>query len=258
MEKVGIVFDKRKPESERLGIGIKQWLKTKGYKVFLKLTDRVLEKGLTFVITLGGDGLVLHTADKVAEFQIPLFRVNFGQRGYLCDVRPNEVFEKLNGDFEIEKRTRIQARVFQGEEIVKEVSALNEIVIGGSNRMISIEMEVRDKEKSFRAKIKGDGVIFSTQTGSTAYNINAGGPVLLTDMLSVVANNALFESAFLLPNTKALVTSTKAVFKVKSLDPRRFHLPYLVADGQRDYKLNDGDLVVIKESALKTLFIKVR
>ena len=256
-KRVGVVFKEEKPEAKKLGLEVKRWLEKRDCEVFLKLTDKVLKEGLSFIVTLGGDGLVLHTADRVAEFKIPLFRVNFGRMGYLCDVKPDEVFEKLTGKFDYEQRTRIQAEVFQKGKLVKKVDALNEIAIGGINRTVSVVIEVLGKKKNFVAEIRGDGVIFSTKTGSTAYNIYAGGSVLLTDVFSVVANNAFFDSDFLLPNTKAFVTSTEAVFELKSLDLREAQLPYLIADGQRNYRLKAGDLVKIKRSQTETKFVKV-
>jgi NAD+ kinase len=263
MEKIGLIFkEKEKPEAAKMGLEIKEWLEKRGYRVFTRLTTSVLEKGLSFVITLGGDGLVLGVANKVAKLNTPLLRINFGRKGYLCDINPNEALEKLEkvlkGEFWVEARTRIQAEIFQENARILKIDALNEILIGGINRVIFLEFQVSDEGKNFTTKITGDGSIFSTKTGSTAYNINAGGPVLLTDVFSVVASNAYFESEFLLPNTKAFVASTRALFKLRSLDSRKSNLPYLVADGQRDHRLRNGEVVEIKKSPLKTFFMKVK
>ncbi len=260
MERVGIVFDERKIAAKKLGLEIKEWLEKRNNKVFLNLTDSVLEKGLSFVITLGGDGLVLHTADIVAKFNVPLFRINFGRRGFLCDISPDEALKKLQGEFYLEERTRIQAKIFNKDRLIKEIDALNEIVVGKNEtgRMVLVEVKAIDKDKNFTAEIAGDGVIFSTETGSTAYHINAGGPVLLADVFSVLANNALFKSDFLLPNTKAIITSTEAVFRVKSLDLRDSNFPYITADNRKSYRLEADDFIEIRKSQLRNLFIKVR
>jgi NAD+ kinase len=263
MKKIGVIFRKKeKPEAAELGFEIREWLRNKGQRVFTRLTTPILEKKLDFVITLGGDGLVLGVADRVAKFGTPLFRVNFGRRGYLCDIKPDEVFENLEkvleGEFKIETRTRIKAEVFHEKEKILTTDALNEILLGGINRVVFLELKVSDGKKKLTVNVTGDGVIFSTETGSTAYNINAGGPLLLTNAFSVVASNAYFESEFFLPNTRTFVTSTRASFKLKSLDPRKSNLPFLVADGQRDYKLKNGDRIEIRKSPLETFFIKTK
>jgi len=259
--KIGVTFNKqRKPETEQPAREIVGWLRNNGHKVYINPVKKILESGLDFIVAVGGDGTVLHTADRVADFAIPLVGVNFGRKGYLCDMEYDEVFKKLEkilkGNFKV-KKTRVQAEVFHEDEKVKTISGLNEILIGGISRTVFLKIGAIGKNREFEAKIIGDGIIVSTQVGSTAYSINAGGTVLLTDVFSVVANNGLFESDFLLPNTKSFVTSVKAVFEVSISNPHKQNLPYLVADGQRSYRLKNGDFVVIKKSEKETLFIRI-
>lgn len=260
--KAGVVFNqRRKPETKQPAMEIIKWLKNNDCKVYVNPAKKILKNGLDFVVAVGGDGIVLHIANRVADFAIPLIGVNFGHKGYLCDAEYSEIFEKLGkilkGNFEVEKRTRAQAEVFHKDEKMKTISGLNEILIGGINRTVFLEIRTIGKNKEFKAEVIGDGIIVSTQVGSTAYSINAGGAVLLTDVFSVVANNGLFKSDFLLPNTKSFVTSVKAVFEVRILNPHKQNLPYLVADGQRNYRLKNEDFVVIKKSEKETLFIRV-
>jgi NAD+ kinase len=151
----------------------------------------------------------------------------------------------------------VQAEVFHENKRTRTISGLNEILIGGINRTVFLEIRVIGENKEFEAEVIGDGILISTQIGSTAYNINAGGSVLLTDAFSVVANNGLFKSDFLLPNTKSFVTSVEAVFEVRILNPHKQNLPYIVADGQRNYRFKNGDFVVIKRSEKETLFVRV-
>ncbi len=261
MKRIGIVYDHKKPEAEKLALETIAWLKEKGNFVYTKFTPDFI-KSLEFVITFGGDGLVLHTANKVANYRVPLLRVNFGYLGYLTNLEAWEIFDALekilSGDFRLDERTRIEAEVFYGRKLIKKVDALNEIILGGINRTVSLKMEVAAGNENFFAEVRGDGAIFSTKTGSTAYNINAGGPVLFADAVSVVANNAYFKSNFLLPNTKAFVTSIEANFKVEIINQNKQNLPYLVADGQRNYKLKAGDYAVIKKSQAKTFFMEVK
>jgi NAD+ kinase len=262
MKKIGIVFDKeRKPETEKPSLEIIQWLEEKGHSVFVNPEENILSNKLDFAIVIGGDGTVLRAANEMSKYEIPLGGINFGHRGFLCNIEKSEIYDKLEkileGKFEVIQRTRIQAEVFNQEKTIRKIDALNEILIGGISRTVFLQTEVIGKNKSFKARITGDGAIFATKTGSTAYNINAGGPVLITDVFSIVANNAYFDSDFLLTNTKSFVTSTDAVFKIVILNTSEENLPFLVADGQRDYRLKEGDSVRVQKSANKTLFIKV-
>ncbi len=262
MKKIGIMFNKeRKPEAKKPSLEIAEWLEKKGCEVYVNPDESILGKGLDLVVVIGGDGTILRIADKIARFSIPLIGVNFGHRGYLCDIEENEIFEKLEkilqGNFKIEKKTRIQAKVFNKEKIIREIDGLNEILIGGISRTVFLEIEATDKDRSFKATVTGDGVLFATKTGSTGYNINAGGPALITDAFSVVASNAYFSSDFLIPNMRSFVTSDEAVFQVRILNTFKENLPFLAADGQRDYRLKKGDIVRIKRSKYKTLFVKV-
>lgn len=262
MKNIGIVYDSHKPEAKKLALEVADWFKERASLVYTRFDTKVM-KSLKFVTTFGGDGLVLHTANKVAPYGIPLLRVNFGYRGYLTNIEVDlgmfDVLEEvLAGNYHIEERTRIEAEVFHGAQLVRKVDALNEIMIGGISRTVSLKIEVVTDDGKFFAEVRGDGAIFSTRTGSTAYNINAGGPVLFTDVISVVANNAYFKSDFLLPNTKAFVTSVDADFKVEVINQNKQNLPYLVADGQQNYRMKVGDCAIIKKSLARTLFMEVR
>ncbi len=262
MKKVGIIFnEERKPEAKKPSVEIAEWLKGRGCEAYINPDESILDRGLDFVVVVGGDGTILRIADKIAKFSISLIGVNFGHRGYLCDIGENEIFEKLEkmlqGNFEIEEKTRIQAEVFNKKKIIREIDGLNEILIGGISRTVFLEIEAIDKDRSFKATVTGDGVLFATKTGSTGYNINAGGPALVTNAFSVVSSNAYFSSDFLIPNIRSFVTSVEAVFQIRILNTFKENLPFLAADGQRDYRLKEGDIVWIKKSKYKTLFVKV-
>lgn len=262
MKKVGIIFNKeRKPEAESPSLKIAKWLEKNRHKAFVNPDEKILNEGLDFVIIAGGDGTILRTADVIARYEIPLIGINFGHKGFLCDIEETEIYNKLEkilkGNYVIEKRSRIKADVLNNGKKIREIDALNEIIIGGISRTVFLEMKVLEEKNKFKALITGDGVIISTKTGSTGYNINAGGPMLMTDVFSVVANNAHFDSDYLMPNAKSFVISTKAVFEIKILNTFKENLPFIVADGQRDYGIVKNDIISIKKSKHYTYFIKV-
>jgi len=260
--KIGIIYsNKKKREIIRPVNDFIGWLKLKKHAAFINPDEKILKDGLDLIIAFGGDGSFLFAADRIAEYRIPLVGINFGNRGYLCEIQKETMLDGIEkifaGKYKIRERTRIQAEIYHAEKKVGEISGLNEIYIGGINRTVFISVETIGNNKSFKAKVTGDGIIFSTKTGSTAYNMNAGGPVLIVDGFSVVANNAMFESDILLPSAKSFVTSTKAVFRAELLNERKQNLPYLVADGQRNYKFRPGDFVIIKKSLKSNYFIKL-
>lgn len=214
---------------------------------------------INFAIAVGGDGTVLYAADLLSKTKTPILGINFGHRGYLCAANKDDAAEKIQkiikGEYRIDEKTRIQAEIRRrkGKSVILE--ALNEISIGGINRTVHIDSEIILPEKKIKSKIIGDGLIVATQTGSTAYNINAGGPILLTDAFSVVANNAFFQSDFLLPITKSLVVPASTVIRISDSGHNIANLPYVIGDGQQAVKTNREDIVVIKKSKDKNYFV---
>lgn len=181
--KIGIVYDREKPEAKKLALEVKDWLKKRKHQVFLRLGNSVLED-LNLVITFGGDGLILQTANKVAAYKTPLLRVNFGYVGFLANVKPAEIFEKLSAmldedNYIIAKRTRIEVLVKDEEgNLLVRKDALKDIVAERINtQAIACEVAINGESNEYR----GDGIIFATRTGSTAYVESADGPTLIKD-----------------------------------------------------------------------------
>ncbi len=131
-----------------------------------------------FIITFGGDGTLLRSAQAILPYQTPIFGVNLGKMGFLSDVLPDEIFDAvekiISGDFSIEHRTTITGTLDKG---TNKFHALNDIVVGksGSAKVINIDAWVNDE---FLASFLADGLIVSTPTGSTAYSLATGGPVV--------------------------------------------------------------------------------
>lgn len=210
-------------------------------------------------IAVGGDGTVLYTANLLAHTRIPILGINFGHRGHLCQVRRDEieasVLKLIDKNYKIVEKTRIQAEIKKRDNATERLEALNEISIGGINRTVHIDIEIITPEKRLSAQISGDGLIVASRTGSTAYNINAGGSMLLTEALSIVANNAFFESDNLLPITKSLVVPSETVIKIRDLSHNPANLPYAIADGQKSIKIPGKEPVIIKKAKNKNYFI---
>lgn len=210
-------------------------------------------------IAVGGDGTVLYVANLLAKFQIPILGINFGHRGYLCQAPSADLasaVERLvRKDYTISAKTRIQARIQRPRRPAAILEALNEISIGGIVRTVHLDVEIKTPDRLLRTKITGDGLIIASETGSTAYNINAGGPLLLTAAFSVVASNAFFESEQLLPVTRSIVIPTEATLRIRDLSQKVANLPFVIADGQNAIRIGKEDTITIERSMNPSNFI---
>ncbi|MGM9998329.1 MAG: NAD(+)/NADH kinase [Candidatus Bruticola sp.] len=216
----------------------------------ISLEDILNGQQAEVMLAFGGDGSLLHAARLVAQKQIPVLGVNFGRIGYLCAVNSehleNTLSRLIKKEYTLEERLMLSCQVYEQDQLIWEAQALNEVLVGGCNRTVCLEVFI-DGVKF--AVIRGDGLILSTKTGSTAYSFSAGGPVLLVDsVLCLVASNAVFSSSI-----RSLVLSADTVVRIKNLTfPAK---PYVVADGQTDCTINKDTIVELKKSDLKSKFI---
>jgi NAD+ kinase len=254
MKRIGIVYDKNKPKARESASLAENWLKKRGYKTYHNLSGKILEQ-LDFVITFGGDGLVLHTANKIKEYSIPMIRVDFGYVGALTNVIPGAMLEKLSQVFErdnfiIKERTRIEVSVLNKHDckaiLVKD--ALNDVVIERRDtRSITINVEANEILNEYR----GDAIVFATRTGSTAYAESAGGPTLIDEakfILRVVSpSNRELLPWLIRPN------DVEVVFQVERITGKA----RLVVDGEKVLNLRENDKIVIKKSKKATLFVEI-
>ncbi len=141
------------------------------------------------IIVVGGDGTLLGVARDLAEFETPVLGINRGRLGFLTDIMPEEtdqkVSEVLDGDYVLEHRFLLEVKVVRDGEVIQSGSALNDVVLhpGQSIRMIEFELLV---DGQFVYSQRSDGLIVSTPTGSTAYALSAGGPIMHPNMNAMV------------------------------------------------------------------------
>ncbi|WP_227551262.1 NAD(+) kinase [Kangiella sp. HZ709] len=148
-----------------------------------QVTWQTLGERCDLVIVIGGDGSMLYAARLMSDYDIPLLGVNRGYLGFLTDIQPQQVCEKvaevLAGEYTEERRFLLEAEIDgdQGSENPRFSDAVNDIVLypGEISRMIEFEVYIND---SFVYSVRGDGLIISTPTGSTAYSLSAGGPIM--------------------------------------------------------------------------------
>jgi len=211
-------------------------------------------KKAELIIALGGDGTFLNAGHIAAELDLPLWGVNFGRLGFLTDVHFQEIFQYIekiiNRDYIIENRNMISFQSEHHKNILLN-KAINDIVIdkGEGSRPIHIELWIDGK---WVVSFDADGIIFSTPTGSTAYSLSAGGPILPPYTPAIIA-------APICPHILAL---RPTVFSDNSIITLKVHSPighsYLSIDGQFRYTIGNSSEITIRKEAKPIKLIRTK
>ncbi len=201
---------------------------------------------IDLAIVVGGDGTLLHIARKLLQHVVPLVGVNLGRLGFLTDI-PAENMTKaikkiLDGEFETEERFLLSAEIMRAGKIVCASLAFNDVIIGKGELSRMIELEVFD-DGEFVHSMRGDGIIVATPTGSTAYAMSAGGPILHPELQAITL-------VPICPHTlsnRPIVVGADSVIEivVKGVNQQR---TYVTFDGQENYALEQEDRVYIRKA----------
>jgi len=216
----------------------------------LKVADRTeLPAQVDLVVVLGGDGTLLAMAKAIAESgrDIPILAVNFGSLGFLTEITRPEIFSALeaaiNGQATHDLRMMLRATASRkGQEPLSHM-ALNDVVFTRTalSRMIELSVSVGDQ---FVTAVKADGLIVATPTGSTAYNLAAGGPIVHPSMDALVLTP-------IAPHTltnRPIVIPTEREVRVRSTSSNAGDEVYVTVDGQTGFGLHEGDEITIAKS----------
>ncbi len=264
IKKIGIIANVEKEKADEYSFQLKEWAVMKGLEVFLdkgiaaKMGDPSgfersdLASQVDLVVVFGGDGTLLMAARSLREYEVPILGVNLGGFGFLTVVNLNEMFSSLEmilaGDYQVEKRMMLDATVTRDKGRVSEHTVLNDVVINQGNlcRLVELETLVDDK---YLTTFKADGLIISTPTGSTAYSLSAGGPIVFPQLDSIIVNpicpHTLTNRPVILPGTATI----KVASWVEQVGAT------LTLDGQVSFPMNRGDIVTIRKSRYCTKLI---
>ncbi len=256
----GIVVKPGHEDALRTARELSDWLNAKGVEVsgapfVATLRPGVAEPALTevderldaeLIIVLGGDGTMISTARLIGDRQVLVMGVNYGSLGYLTEFRIEEMFPALEsiltGEYKIDSRVMLRVGHFRNDELLNAGRVLNDVVINKAAlaRIIGIDVALNDQYvNSFRA----DGLIVATPTGSTAYNLSAGGPIIYPSMNAVVVTPIC---PFTLTN-RPIVVPDRAEIELKLIHENEGVI--LTLDGQIGYPLETDDRVVIRKSS---------
>lgn len=208
-------------------------------------------KTAELVITLGGDGTILRIIEDAATHNIPVIGINLGHLGFLTQAEKNdtEVFDKiLNGEFSVNNAMMLEAKVNRdGHELLKQ-TVLNDIIFKGVNsKMISLEVEI---DGTVTNRYLADGIIVATSTGSTAYSLSCGGPIVHQALdciiLTPICPHTLKSRCIIIPPDSSIVLR---------FDPSYCESANLKADGNHVASLNPGDFIEITQSSKRAPLI---
>jgi len=217
------------------------------------LPRQAVPEGCDLIVVLGGDGTLLSAARAIGKREIPLLPVNLGGLGFLTAITMNEIFPEieraLRGEQRIARRRLLATEVVRAGAVVAAYEALNDAVLTKSAlaRMIDLETHV---DEQFVCAYKADGLIISTPTGSTAYSLSAGGPIIFPSVPAICLTPIC---PHMLTNRPVLVPETSVV-RVISHGPDES--VYLTIDGQVGTPIRDGDTIVCRSSGHSLLLIR--
>jgi NAD+ kinase len=259
--KVGIVAKSHLREATPHLVDIEAWLAARGHEPVFetataalmpsrdgrKVADkRALVTSVDLVVVLGGDGTLLSVADCVgaAGVDVPILGVNFGSLGFLTEATLPELYPSLeaalSGQARVEERLMLRATTIRAGAALPEHLALNDVVItkAARARMTDLSVSVGDE---FVTRVKADGLIVATPTGSTAYNLAAGGPIVQPVVDAIVLTPI---APHMLTN-RPIVIPASSLVRVQPMMAERDEL-YVTFDGQAGYQLEAGDEVRIR------------
>ncbi|MDE6209114.1 MAG: NAD(+)/NADH kinase [Lachnospiraceae bacterium] len=261
MNKFLIIANSDKNETIELASKISDRLLSKnaGCKIINGYVEKqMVEEGTECIIVLGGDGTLLMAARNLVDLNIPFIGINCGNLGFLSEATPemiDETLEKLlENHYTLEKRMMLTGRIIRNGKILSENVALNDIVInrGGLLRVIDFDIYVNGMKLN---QYKADGMIVSTPTGSTAYSMSAGGPIVKPSanliLLTPICPHTL--------NTRSIILDADDIVELEVLNKRRVENDERFAyfDGDMAIKLISGDRISISKSKISTGIIKL-
>jgi NAD+ kinase len=280
MKRIGIIAKKNKPEALNIARSLVEWLQPKKIEVYVEeeVGELLFPSGSTrcvgpsfsdsyissversdipnhaeMIIVLGGDGTLLSVARQVWNKNIPILGVNLGGLGFLTEITLDELYSVLEkvvrDDFEINEREVLNAGVIRRGERIAEFIVLNDAVInkGALARIIDLETTINGE---YLSTFRSDGLIISTPTGSTAYNLSAGGPIvypsLHTIIITPICPHTLTIRPIIIPDD----------VKIRALLKSRNEEVLLTLDGQQGFALEFEDVVGVEKAEGRILLIK--
>jgi len=248
VQSVAIICKQHKPAAWEAGQALQTWLAERGLKVCLVENEPdplvpLLPPELDLIVVLGGDGTLLSVARRYVEIARPVLGVNVGGLGFLTEISLDDLYPSMHqvlaGNYEIEERLMLTATLWRDERALWQEKVLNDVVInkGALARIVELTACI---DQEYLTTYRADGLIVATPTGSTAYTMSAGGPIVYPTLrhliLLPICPFTLSQRPIILPDTVSVAVSLSD----KSRDV------YLTLDGQVGRALQPGDRMEIR------------
>ena len=258
IKRIGITSKPKKMEIRQIVPALMEWLREREIEVCMDretaATLEASERSWTrneipnhadLIVVLGGDGTLLATARALNRRPVPILAVNLGGLGFLTVITKEELYPALEtvltGNFRTDRRVQIEAEVVRSDEVISSFLALNDVVLnkGAIARILDFDMWVNGK---FVSTYKSDGLIVCTPTGSTAYSLAAGGPVVVPSVeafiITPICAHTLSNRPIVLPDSAGVEIAVKS----------HRESVYLTVDGQVGIAVRSDDIVRIKKA----------
>jgi NAD+ kinase len=259
INRVGIISKPKKTEIREIVPPLIEWLRERDVEVFVdKETSSIVERSerslsrnempgrVDLLIVLGGDGTLLATARALNRKPVPILAVNLGGLGFLTVITREELYTTLEmvlaGDVHTERRVQIEGELVRADEVISSFLALNDVVLnkGAIARILDFDLLVDGR---FISTYKSDGLIVSTPTGSTAYSLAAGGPIVAPSVeafiVTPICAHTLTNRPLVLPDTAQIEVVVKS----------QREAAYLTVDGQVGLAAHSEDMVRLRKAS---------
>jgi NAD+ kinase len=268
MKSAAIISKPGKTELGQILPELLSWFRQRGYQLYMDeetarytngelviSREEIGRKHPDFALVLGGDGTLLSAARAVAHEGVPILAVNLGSLGFLTEVPLNELYVALEavdqGQCPVEERSVLDCRLFRNQQYISHNFALNDVVVNKSaiSRLVEFDLYI---DGNFVFQYKADGVIIATPTGSTAYSLAAGGPVLMPSVDAFVVTPVCPHS---LTHRPLVVTETSQIeLRIETGEEQSF----LSIDGQIGLPVQQGDRVLCQRADHKVKLMRIR
>lgn len=208
-----------------------------------------------FLISIGGDGTIIHSAHRAAAFDKPILGINAGRLGFLAGLEKEELYllkSLKENNYTVDSRMMLSVKHFENEKLIKEYVCLNDVVVARGNSLRLCDVGVKSEGRLI-FDYQADGLIIATPTGSTAYSLSAGGPVVDTSIESMILTPICNHSLF----SRSMIFKPDCTLQLKVNNPES-SLPIFSCDGEKEVMMGENSILTVTRSNKYAKIIRIK